>query len=98
MATKATASEYAALAKDRWDTLTIGVQEPAAEETNSDLMTAWMASTREILGRMVHGVAPDEYQALCAAEERLNEALKNEAIALCEAVEEQRHAGAPGRA
>lgn len=88
-----TSGKYAAIAQDRWDTLTIGIEAPDAGETNSDLLDEWKADTREILGRMVHGIAhyspsgEAEYDLLCEAEERLTTALEEEAKRLVEAVE-----------
>jgi hypothetical protein len=85
------APDYAAIAKDRWDTLTIGVEGLDAQSTNSDILRDWMASTREILARMVHGTATEEeYQLLCDAEERLLSALGDEATKLVAAIEPMR--------
>jgi hypothetical protein len=98
-AAKATGGKYAAIAQDRWDTLVIGIEHSDARETNSDLMAEWMADTREILGRMVHGASGDEeYQLLCDAEERLLGALADEATRLVESVEARRAASTKGAA
>lgn len=84
---------YAAIAKDRWSTLTTGIEGPTAEETLSELLEGWMASTRELLARMVHGIASEaDYSALCAAEDRVMRSLEAEALALVETVETAREA------
>jgi hypothetical protein len=98
-AATATGGKYAALAQDRWDTIAIGILEPDATATNSDLLAGWMADTREILGRMVHGASGDEeYQLLCDAEERLTGTLEDEAARLVESVEARRAASTKGAA
>lgn len=82
------------IAKDRWDTLTIGVYRNDAESTNSELIEAFMDSVREILARMIHGVeGADEYSALCAAEEVLLSTLGDQATDLAEKVISAREAG-----
>lgn len=75
------------IAADRWNTLSIGVGAGSAEPTNSDLITTWMESTREVLGRMIHGVeGNDEYSLLCEAEDKLLEQLGSAATDLAETV------------
>ena len=96
--TKAT-GEYAVIAKDRWDTLTIGIEGPSAQTTNSNLITGWMKSTREILARMIHGVEGDEeYNLLCKAEDDLLKQLSDAATDLAEVVMAIRAAEKAGKA
>jgi hypothetical protein len=86
--------DYADLARDRWDTITISVDIYDAQEIASELLTVWMDSTRKILGRMIHGAeTPDEYQMLGTAESRLLHILSDAATDLAEAVETSRAAG-----
>jgi hypothetical protein len=87
------ARERRSILTERWQTLTIGVRTEDAAETNSGLMDRWMEDTRQLAGRMVHGVhGDDEYSLLCGLEHNLLTALESQVMAFAAAVEEGRGA------
>jgi hypothetical protein len=88
-APKATGGKYTAVAQDRWDTLTIGVDTyNGMEDGNSKLLQSWLDATRLVLLRMIHGCQSGaEYSAVCKIDDRLVAMLGNAATELVEEVE-----------
>ena len=88
----APAMDLKALAKDRWDTVTVGIDlGNAAAELNSTVMDKWMDATREILAATMHGARDDaEYTLLTQAEHRLIQMLGEQSEALVIEVETMR--------
>jgi hypothetical protein len=97
--TTADRDAIAAMVRDRWDTLTIGVDRYQAEETNTRTIRRYQRAVRELAGGMVHGVEPGaEYSRLCELEDRLVGILEDEIIAFALAIETDRAAERKGAA
>jgi hypothetical protein len=90
-----TPGTFEALSNDRWRVLTTAVGTVNAEPDNSELIVEWLASTRQILGRMIHGCeSNEEYDLLGDAEDAVRVALEDAATDLVEKVETRRQAAA----
>ena len=88
----------AEMLRDRWRTLTIGVDLTDGSETNSASWQRLDAAIRTLGGRMVHGVDPyTEYTALCQLEARIPRLIEEEVLAFALAIETDREAPEPVR-
>lgn len=56
MTTAAKARDYEAIAQDRWDMLTLGIDQSDATRTNSALMTDLQNILREFMAGIIHGI------------------------------------------
>ena len=79
------------LVKARYDSLTIGVLDSDASETNSELWEQWNDAIRHLAARTVLGVHGNaEYSSLCDLEEHFRQDLERTILDWAEGIEAAR--------
>lgn len=93
MTTAKAPGEFDALARDRYLTITVGVQHFDGAPDISEVWGRWDRATREILARMIHGAeSEEEYNDLGVGEDAVRVALEEAATELVGIVERKRRA------